>query len=177
MSREQEVAVAAAISHIVDATSRLTRVEANVVAAALMAGWMTDEERAALQDLAQGFYRLSSAGASKPRVLLVEDDLETAASMMGAFEVRGIAAVHAASVAEAKAAYEVDGFDFFVVDYELPDGTGIDFIATIRGVDEARVILYSGLDRSKEIAASGMDIEQMSKSDPWALLDAIEGES
>lgn len=113
----------------------------------------------------------------KRKILLVEDNYDTADSLIRACEIRGIDVVLVRTVPEAHDAYEVDGFDVIVVDYELPGGTGLDFIAKIRGSDKARVVLHSGLSRSKEIEASGMDVEQVSKSDPFALMDIIEGKA
>ena len=59
------ISVQAAFGHIVDASSRLTREQALVGATALQAGWMTDDERRALADLAAGFERLSAAGSKE----------------------------------------------------------------------------------------------------------------
>ncbi len=106
-------------------------------------------------------------------ILLLEDNIDVADSMMGAFRLRGWAATLATTVEAAKHAYTPDRFDVIVCDYELPDGVGLDFIATIRGSDKARVVLHSGLDRSREIAATGMDVDQISKADPSALIDMI----
>lgn len=109
------------------------------------------------------------------RVLLIEDDARAAEAMLGAFDLRGIKSVHAATVAQAKAAYLPDSFDVLVVDYELPDGTGLDFLAFIRGSDKAVTVMYSGLDRTRELDAAGMHVDhQISKSDPFALLHVIE---
>lgn len=109
------------------------------------------------------------------RVLLIEDNFDTGDSIMRAMQLRSIEAVWAKSVAEALDAYGVDLYDVIVVDYELPDGTGLDFIAKVRGSDKARVVLHSGLDRSKEIKATGMEVEQVNKSNPFGLFDIIEG--
>lgn len=62
-NEEAEAAVQMALAHIVDASAGLTREQAMIVGSALRAGWMTDEEREALRDLACAFDRLSTAGA------------------------------------------------------------------------------------------------------------------
>lgn len=110
------------------------------------------------------------------RILLLEDNSEFAASVGGALEARGYREVFwVSTVAEARALYEVDRFDVLLCDYELPDGTGLDFLAGIRAVDKAVAILWSGLDRSSEIAASGLDgIHAFRKDDPIEVVDLID---
>lgn len=110
------------------------------------------------------------------RVLLLEDDLSVADSIMRALRLRGIEGVHASTVAGALEAYDVDLFDVIVCDYNLPDGTGLDFLAQVRGSDKATTILCSGLDRSKELAASGMHVDHViDKGKVGELWDIIEG--
>jgi two-component system, OmpR family, response regulator len=122
--------------------------------------------------------RTAASVSDRPRrVLLVEDNFDTADSILRAMHMRGIEAVHARTVAEALAAYEPNLFDVMVVDYELPDGNGLDFLAKIRGSDKAVTVLHSGLDRSKELAASGLEVtHQISKADPFRLFDVIEAD-
>lgn len=113
---------------------------------------------------------------SQRRILLLEDDLAVADSIMRALRLRGIEGVHAKTVAEAIAAYDVDLFDVIVCDYNLPDGTGLDFLAKVRGSDKAVTVLCSGLDRSKEVAATGMQVDHiLDKGKVSALWDVIEG--
>ena len=109
------------------------------------------------------------------RVLMLEDHPDVADSIVRALDLRGHSVVLATTVAEARAAYEVDGFDVILVDYELPDGTGLNFLDTIRGSDRAMTVLWSGLDRSREVTDSGLDVDYVfSKGDPGALFDALE---
>ena len=121
------------------------------------------------------------------RVLLVEDDADVATTILGTFGLYGIEAVHAETVD--RALDELDGstgdpFAVVVLDYELPDGTGLDVADAIELIDwttENRptgdpplVILHSGLDRSAELAASGAKVDlQISKTRPDELLAAI----
>lgn len=108
-------------------------------------------------------------------VLLLEDDLGFAASVVGALEARGHQTVWALTVAAARHVYEPDRFDVLLCDYELPDGTGLDFLAGIRGSGGATTILWSGLDRSREVAASGLHVDHVfSKSDTLEAVQAIE---
>lgn len=95
--------------------------------------------------------------------------------MLRAFRLRGYEVEWAKTVAEAKSLYEPDKYDVMIMDYEVPDGTGLDFLATIRGSDKAVTVLNSGLDRSREIKASGLHVDHaFSKSDVGGLFDVIE---
>jgi len=58
----KQIAVQAALGHIVDASSGLSRELAMIAATSLQAGWLTANERAALLDLSCAFERLSVAG-------------------------------------------------------------------------------------------------------------------
>lgn len=89
------------------------------------------------------------------RILLLEDDMNMADSMIRAFETRGFEVVHASTVAQAVGAYEPGEFDVLLCDYELPDGTGIEFLSGIHDDFNVTTILWSGLDRTKEAEESG----------------------
>lgn len=107
------------------------------------------------------------------RVLLLEDSSNVSDAVIGFLELRGIEVILARTVAEARAAYDPGLFDVLLVDYELPDGTGLDFLAEADR-EEAAVILWSGLDRSREVAVAGLDgIEQASKADMPDVLDHV----
>lgn len=99
------------------------------------------------------------------RVLILEDAAAVATSLAIALEARGIDYVLATTVEEARAAYEADGFDVLLCDYELPDGTGLDFLATIRGSDKAKPVLWSALDRSDAVAESGLHVDLVTTKD------------
>lgn len=110
------------------------------------------------------------------RVLLLEDNWMTAESIMRGLEIRGIEGVRAATVAEALEAYDVDRFDVIVCDYDLPDGTGLDFLARVRGCDKAVTVLSSGLDRSKQVEQAGLHVDfLLDKGKVGELWDVITG--
>lgn len=110
------------------------------------------------------------------KILLLEDNFAGADSMLRAFALYGYDADHAKTVADARALYEPDKYDVMILDYEVPDGTGLDFLATIRGSDKAVTIINSGLDRSREIEASGLHVDHaFSKSDVDGLFDVLTG--
>lgn len=107
-------------------------------------------------------------------VLLLEDDRALTKAMMNALLGRGHAVTLATTVEEARQVYEVDRFDVLLCDYELPDGTGLDFLDRIAGSDKAVTILWSGLGREKELRESGLTVDHLLvKSATIEVLDII----
>ena len=102
-------------------------------------------------------------------VLLLEDNSLVADFVVETLNQRGQAVIHARTVAQALAIYRDarQPFTVLLCDYELPDGTGLDFFAGIKQtVKPGRVgaperILWSALDREAEIRASGVEIEHI----------------
>jgi len=71
----------------------------------------------------------------KPHVLLIEDNTATRFGFVRYFSQEGYEVFEAANLAEAAAALTVQHFDIMVLDINLPDGNGIDFIKTARAND------------------------------------------
>lgn len=92
------------------------------------------------------------------KILLLDDNAGVAESMMGALAIDGHVVTHADSVAAAAREYQRVGpnwYEVLICDYELPDGTGLDFLAGIAGSDRARTVIMSGEDRTAEVEAAG----------------------
>jgi len=70
-----------------------------------------------------------------PRILLVEDEGATRFGFTRYFAKEGYRVVEAASLAAAGRAFAAERFDAIVLDVNLPDGSGIDFIDTVRAYD------------------------------------------
>lgn len=104
------------------------------------------------------------------RVFLLEDDLRLAGVVAEFLELRDIEVVHAASLAEARQQYDPGLFDVVLCDYELPDGTGVEFLSEV-DLDEAAAILWSGLNRSRE--ALGLDVRCETKDRMPEVLDSL----
>jgi DNA-binding NtrC family response regulator len=68
----------------------------------------------------------------KPTVLLIEDNAATRFGFVRYFSKEGYEIIEAANLAEAAAAMAARRFDIMVLDINLPDGSGIDFIGTAR---------------------------------------------
>jgi DNA-binding NtrC family response regulator len=71
----------------------------------------------------------------KPLVLLVEDNAATRFGFVRYFSKDGYDIFEAANLAEATVALSARRFDIIVLDINLPDGNGIDFISTARAND------------------------------------------
>jgi len=71
----------------------------------------------------------------KPNVLLIEDHDATRFGFARYFSKEGYEIFEAPSLADAAAALAARRFDIMVLDINLPDGSGIDFIGTARASD------------------------------------------
>lgn len=77
----------------------------------------------------------------KPNVLLIEDNEASRFGFVRYFSRDGYAIREAADLAEAARALAAQRFDAIIMDINLPDGNGIDFIDTIRANDPAIPII------------------------------------
>lgn len=77
----------------------------------------------------------------KPVVLLVEDNDSTRFGFVRYFSREGYEVREAASLAEAAAAMSAQSYDAVILDINLPDGQGLDFIATVRAQDSCIPII------------------------------------
>ncbi len=95
--------------------------------------------------------------ATKPRILLVEDDTAVRSAFLGPLEAAGFEAV---GVEEAGQALEVLArrrIDVVIADYHLPGVAGLDLLAAIRTTAPGTaLILYSG-GMTEELAAEARD--------------------
>lgn len=67
-----------------------------------------------------------------PRILLIEDNAGSRFGFVRYFTNEGYSVSAAATLAAANSSLEQHDFDAVVLDINLPDGNGIDFIPTIR---------------------------------------------
>jgi DNA-binding response OmpR family regulator len=66
------------------------------------------------------------------KILLVEDDALAAEMLVDFLENERYSVEHADTATQAKGLLKVYGYDVLVLDWELPDGTGIDILKTFR---------------------------------------------
>lgn len=81
------------------------------------------------------------------RILVVEDDLVCADGLKVGLGLHGATLDVVASCADGRAALAVDEFDAVVLDVMLPDGSGLDLLASLRATgDRVPVLLLTSLD-------------------------------
>jgi DNA-binding NtrC family response regulator len=86
---------------------------------------------------------------SATNVLVVDDDIAVCRILHRMLSDEHHEVQISQSVADALGAIEKKAFDVFVMDYKLPDGTGLDVAERIRSKgSEAPIILISGYDPS-----------------------------
>lgn len=69
---------------------------------------------------------------AQARVLLLEDDTNTAHALGSVLRSMGCDVAHAVRLEEAKRLYRAGHFDLALLDIELPDGSGLDFVLHLR---------------------------------------------
>lgn len=90
--------------------------------------------------------------ASPRRVLVIEDNVNVGKVLTDALRDRGLDVIWAKTLRSARVAAAMPrGHDTIICDYELPDGKGTEFIDGYEG--KATVILFSGVDRAREVEA------------------------
>ena len=77
---------------------------------------------------------------TRTRVLIIEDEQLIRWSLKQRFESEGYTAVEAADAREGIKHFESMAFDLVMLDYKLPDVTGIDVLRRIRELDEDVVV-------------------------------------
>jgi two-component system, NtrC family, response regulator HydG len=86
---------------------------------------------------------------SSVNVLVVDDDLAVCRILHRMLSDEEYQVQISQSVADAGAAIELKRFDVYVMDFKLPDGTGLDIAEKVRAKgSEAPIILISGYDPS-----------------------------
>jgi DNA-binding NtrC family response regulator len=80
------------------------------------------------------------------KILIVEDDLALAELLAMHLEDIGHGAAIVATAAAAAARVREGGLDAVLLDYQLPDGTGLELLNTLRGVDpHLPVVMMTGM--------------------------------
>lgn len=92
------------------------------------------------------------------KILFVEDEAAIAETTIPAFRKQGFPVDHVETVRDAEAALSVYDYDLILLDRILPDGDGLDLLASLRRAKDATpVILMSSIRRSVAERISGLD--------------------
>lgn len=94
-----------------------------------------------------------SPTTSAPRILLVEDDPDTAETLADLLRLEGFQIDVATSIAAALNA-DVDGVDVILSDLSLGDGSGLDLMRKLRATNNLAGIALSGFGSEADVAAS-----------------------
>jgi CheY-like chemotaxis protein len=115
-------------------------------------------------------------------ILVVEDSLPLVELVREELLGRGHEVTVASTLVAAREALAAGAFDALLCDYEFPasvgrpvDGLGVLLVKEVLAREpRPRVVLWSGLDRSRECAAAGVVPDRLlDKSDILAALDAL----
>ena len=80
-----------------------------------------------------------------PRILLVEDDIGTRFGFNKYLSRRGYEVVEVGGISEAEKILFSEKVDCIILDINLPDGNGVDFIDTVKGHSPLMpIIIISG---------------------------------
>jgi two-component system OmpR family response regulator len=91
------------------------------------------------------------------RILLLEDDLETAAALEKGLTIEGHRVSVATRVRDALALFETDVFDAAVLDISVPDGSGYEALTAIRRSGRAVQVLMLTARGAVEDRVEGLD--------------------
>jgi DNA-binding response OmpR family regulator len=81
------------------------------------------------------------------RILIVEDEVRLRVNLVRILSRRAFVMEQAATVAEARALLLERSYDAVLLDWQLPDGSGLDVCATIRARSrEVHIIMLTGRD-------------------------------
>lgn len=113
-------------------------------------------------------------GALPPRVFLAEDNDDLARLVARRFAERKWTLVRASTAKEAAPRLRGDRFDAVILDYQLPDGTGLDLLGVVREAAPATPVLFLTAHGSEDIALRALGLgatDYMQKS--GTLLDEL----
>ena len=91
------------------------------------------------------------------KILLLEDDLETATALEKGLSLEGHIVRVAGRVCDALGCVAADAFDVAVLDIAVPDGTGYDVLAALRALPRPIAVLMLTARGSVEDRVEGLD--------------------
>lgn len=85
------------------------------------------------------------------KILIVEDDIALSNGIALALKDDNCSFVQAADLADARIQFKSGSFDLVILDINLPDGNGLDFLAAIRSSGAVPVIVLTANDMETDI--------------------------
>jgi two-component system, OmpR family, catabolic regulation response regulator CreB len=89
--------------------------------------------------------RATLMNATPPNVLIVEDEIAIADTLMYALNASGITAQHAGTLASAREIVAQRMPDLIVLDLGLPDGSGLDLCRDIRRTSDVPIVMLTAM--------------------------------
>ncbi len=87
------------------------------------------------------------------KILLIEDDISLSKGISLAFKDSGFAFVQAQNLEEARQNSKNTRFDLIILDVNLPDGNGLDFLRELRISSAVPVIILTANDMETDVVA------------------------
>ncbi|MGI6005933.1 MAG: response regulator transcription factor [Ruminococcus sp.] len=85
------------------------------------------------------------------KILIVEDDAGLGNGLEMALKEEGISFFHSASLLQARKLLKEESFSLILLDLNLPDGSGLDFLKEIRSESQIPVIILTANDMEMDI--------------------------
>lgn len=98
-----------------------------------------------------------TGGESIKRILIIEDDKALSNGIVLALQNEGTALVQAFTLVSAKNAIATESFDLIILDINLPDGNGLDYLRKIKEKENMSVILLTANDMETDIV-TGLEL-------------------
>ncbi len=114
--------------------------------------------------------RQALAGRARPRVLHVEDDLDIV-QMTEALVDGDVAYEHVATLAGARRLLAAERYDLVLLDLALPDGSGVDLLAELKG--KVPVVVFSGQEPDRQLSGQVAAALVKSRTSNEQLLETI----
>jgi two-component system, NtrC family, nitrogen regulation response regulator GlnG len=89
-------------------------------------------------------------------LLVVDDEPIICHSFRKVFASEGVRVLTAGTVAEGRRSIEADNPDVLVLDFQLPDGTGLDLFAQVRGAAPRRPVIFLTAHGTTDTAIEAM---------------------
>ena len=88
------------------------------------------------------------------KILLLEDDATLGNGIVLALNSESSEIILCSTLAEARKAYRHGAFQLLIIDINLPDGSGLDFLREVRRQDSVPIILLTANDMEIDIVSS-----------------------
>lgn len=104
------------------------------------------------------FFNTPAIGTIRWRILVAEHDGPTRALLSAVLETPGRLVAVAADEAQARQLLQADAFDLVLLDDQLPDGSGVEFLPELKQLCPSAEVVVMTADTSVDTAVRGMQL-------------------